>query len=201
MRAVYAETDTEADSYDVQIEALEEQILHVNALKMAQERDSDAWHAYQAEINTFTARARAMKAVKGVLQEYDWKIAVARDDAARAKARGDHAMDVAWLAVKWFGALGLVGVLVCMMWTPTVWFPIVTGLFLLLAAGAAVLALRYRPALFAESDAASATAGHLEVDKQRLLAQAEAGVFPAAERVPEPRTPPATLRLLGPDGD
>lgn len=187
MGAVYAETET--DYYDEVAEALEEQILRLNALKVAQVPGSEAWQVYQQRIDTLTGRSLALQAVRPELERYDMRIAAARREARRAQDRADHAMDAAWLAVKFFGTVGLIGLLICMLWIPTVWLPIFTGLFLLVAVGAVVMALRSRTGLYEAADNANSASSRLAVEKQALLSRAEAGEFPLVSAVPEQRVP------------
>ena len=197
---MYESDYDESDSYDEQIAQLEAGILHLNALKMAQEDGSNAAWNYQQDINALTRRAMALRVARGELESYDQRIRQAKRAALRAFDRATHAMDMAWGTVKWCGGVGLFLLLICMTgWVSGLLLPVITGLFLLVAVGAGVLAVRSRPALYEEADSASAAQTRLENERQALLAQAEAGNYPPppapvlAERVPEPRPPGLSL--------
>lgn len=197
--------------YDGLVTELEDEVLHLNALKVAQEPDSDAAYSYQQRINLLTGRAMALHAARRELHELDARIEASRREARRAADKVDEAMDFAWAVVKLAGGAGLFGLLICFMWVPTVWLPITTAVLLAVAVGAIVLALRVRPGLNDAADEAAAATLRLETVRQGVLAQAEAGVYTppsyrpavtaAAERVapdtvPEPRAP---LRLVAHD--
>lgn len=209
--------DTAYYSYDDVVEELEAEVLHLAALKAAQDPGSSAAQAYQDRINVLTARALALQAARSDLERFDRQIASARLEAKRAKANAGHAMDTAWLVARLFGVPGLLGLLLCFIWVPSPWLPIFVALFLLVAAGSIVMALRSRPGLYEAADRASAETQRLEVARQQLLAGAENGTYspvpaPAPElpvqRVPLRVVPPRDhvesvedVELADPDGD
>lgn len=190
--------------YDGVVDALEEEILRLGALKAAVEQGTPPWLTYEQRINALASRSIALQDTRPILEDYDRRIAGARYEARKAHNKAENAMDAAYRAVKFFGGFGLFGLLVCMIWVPTVWLPVGTGLFLATAASAAVLALRKRPGLYDAAVYASSVVTRLETERQAVLARAEAGIPSAempmtavAERVPDP----PQLRLVTRDED
>jgi hypothetical protein len=173
--------------YDEHISRLETQIYGKKVLRDAQRVDSARWDRFQQDIDGLTDEMTEWMDATPELVELDDAIVVAE---RRLKAADQAAEDaqVSWSIAKFLGVVGIVCLLISVTWMPSIWFPVLTFVFLAGAVAAIMAGTRGRQARseavdVAESDLYSLQERRRHRMPERTVTRSVARSIPAVGRV------------------
>jgi hypothetical protein len=174
--------------YDEHISQLKDEIYGVKVLRDAQ-RDGSAHHdRFQQQINRLTDELFEWSDATPDLERLGAEIRAAKQRLFAARLEATNDLHFTGWASKGFGVLGIICLLISVTWTPSIWFPVLTFVFLALAVAAIMQGTRNRQALseavaVADSDLYSLQEQRRQRVPDRSATRAVARSIPAVGRL------------------
>lgn len=154
--------------YKTRVAELGDQIGQQMMLRNAQAPDSENRAYFQKEINDLTSELLRLKAAIPHLEALDQRIERAQRDVHRAASdlHGDTARSRPAL---WCASFGIPMTLLSLVWTPTVWLPVVGVALIVSAAFLLVMSMRTRRFVSDRLDDAHEESSDLQQTRRILL--------------------------------
>jgi Flp pilus assembly protein TadB len=169
------------NQYKQQTDQLRDQIFAVKVLRDAQRPDSARHDQFQQEINDLTDEFVEWRSATPDLIELDHAIEAARRRLAAADRAADGDAHITRSIAQFFGVIGIICLLISATWAPSIWFPVLTFVFLAVAIAAIMLGTRTRKdRAEAVDEADEALKALKERREDRVPAQAGARWMPTA---------------------